>query len=661
MILGFVSSSAGAQDSQKFCDDISKGKDSGYCEVAQAARAASEICEACNDDLASIYNIFHYDLPVETIEKHCRQLNSNSESQGVADSSAGSSPSGNQANESNDQFCADPAKFVCEDEDSYKISPTEVIDSLNSQQKKNSWMGFFYARNNNSIELAKPIAGLNPRSAEFKNQVFIGENNDSNLITSFSSEALSEFSSDGNKSTGAREVKKKVSDKFSDYSVLLAETSMATHPGFQKRAQRLNENFEEILMTPDEYLGAILPQPLPQAWKNEEGKQQFVNVYSQYTTECGSDGLKPKMFFSRFKDGTDTMQERLVMCPGFILAQKNSKLNKGSEGEVLKAVSSFMTVPESSKLRGASLSPDEVSEGADSDEKLLVNCMQVASGFETCYPKPTGDDVCNNHASSNLDPSQKLANEMLDKVIAQKSLKGEELKTWMKENLKGSCGRTFAPAFSSKMREVLSCESGMEFSNACLANGAKNTSTADEAVELSCDHICLNTDCNGLAPRLVFRDTLNGHFGAASGLNGVAPVSLGTSFRSGKMCAYNKNGANAFQAPMPLGFKCGSGEVAGYCNSENPDKCLKTWQARGQWSGVSCYSNNGERSIPRRINRAQILSVQQAKLDQKCQEAEVRYQGISSRRLRYHNGREAPSGTIGSEVEAHRNSDSSQR
>src|SRR5690606_21012035 len=120
---------------------------------------------------------------------------------------------------------------------------------------------------------------------------------------------------------------------------------------------------------------------------------------------------------------------------------------------------------------------------------------------------------CKNHASNNLSVNQKLSNELMDKVIAQKGLDEKGLKSWLGKNMKGSCGGTYTPAFSSKVREVLKCETGSQFANSCLANGAIDQNSSSMATDLSCEHVCANGGCDGVTPRLVQRDTMDGHFG----------------------------------------------------------------------------------------------------------------------------------------------------
>ena len=490
-----------------------------------------------------------------------------------------------------------------------------------------------------------------------QDQVFVGTENKSNLITTFAAESLKEFSSDGDTSSGKREIKDLFKSEYSNYIAELSETSMASNTGFRKRSARLESGLVDTLSTPDEYLSDILPQPLPQSWKTSEGKSYFMKQYAQYNYNCGTDGLKPKVFFSRYVDSSGALQEKLVMCPGFILAKKNKPNDHQLDGEVIKALSDFMTLPITSNLDQQRSNSGEA-ESYSEEEKQFINCFTTAGSKSSCYPEPSGESKCLNHASANLGDNTNLSNELLDKVIASKGLKGDALKDWVKNNYKGSCGQPqFAPAFSAGLRKSLACETGIEFSNSCLANGAVNGEASSGASSLSCAHVCLNGGCQeGRVPNMVQRDTIDGHFGGASGINGVAPIALGTSHRGGKMCAYSKNGQRSFQSPLPLGFTCGGRKVAGYCDDQDASHCMKTWQSANMWRGVSCIDTNGSKSLPQKVNKEEILTMQQVQLDQKCEDAKARYSSISQRRIQYHNGVYSPERTIGSEVEAARDS-----
>src|SRR5690606_13275722 len=196
-------------------------------------------------------------------------------------------------------------------------------------------------------------------------------------------------------------------------------------------------------------------------------------------------------------------------------------------------------------LRGLSENPEGISE----KESELVDCFKYANGFNSCYPEPQGGNACHNQASKSLSPNERLANELLDRVLTQKQLQVTALKDWLAKNTKGFCHGKYSPAFSAKIRSVLKCETGMEYSNACLANGELDQSSVTPAAELSCAHVCASGKCDGEMPRMSQRNTLDGNFGAASGVNGVAPVALGPSYVGGKMCSYHKSGSGAYEAP----------------------------------------------------------------------------------------------------------------
>lgn len=612
--------SLNAQDINQFCQTLSGAAE--YCETAQAARVASSSCEACDRDLSSIASIFSYEMPKEAILKYCELAGGEGISNGVNE---------------NDQYCANPQEFVCGDQaGAHELNPKKVVDSLNAQQKKTAWLSLFYARDSGAISLNRPIGKMVPNSEEYKQQVFVGRENQSNLVTTFANEVLEEYSSTGDKSKGREEIKDKVVSDYGSYVNKLSDSSLASHQGFKDRLTRLAGNLKEVLITPDEYLSSLPPQPLPQSWKGENGKGYFLKLYRQYTNACGTDGLKPRMFFSRYKDGSGQVQERLVMCPGFIFATKKKQNGHELDGEVIQGLADFMTVPEKSvdkDLHGLDGNP----EGMSVKEAELIDCYKYAGGIERCFPSPQGESACNNRASNSLGLNQKLGNELLDKIIADKGLTGNKLKSWLGKNMKGACGAEYAPAFSSRVRSVLKCETGMQFTKACLASGAVDESSSTAATELSCAHVCVNGGCKGNMPRLVQRNTKDGHFGAASGLNGIAPIALGPSFRGGKVCAYNKHGSNAFQSPLPLGYKCQEHQVAGFCDDKSESGCMKTWQSGGQWAGVSCYDNNGTKNLPTRVSRDEVLAMQQLQLEKKCEDAEARYASLSERRIRYNN------------------------
>src|SRR5690606_36713607 len=137
------------------------------------------------------------------------------------------------------------------------------------------------------------------------------------------------------------------------------------------------------------------------SWKNEDREGYFIRRYNRYISNSGTDGLKPKMFYSRYKDGSGQVQEKLVMCPGFILAEKNKPKGIELEGEVIKALSDYMTIPESSfphDFKNMSDNP----EGISAKEAELFDCYHFASSFKNCFPVPAANSECKNHASNNL-------------------------------------------------------------------------------------------------------------------------------------------------------------------------------------------------------------------------------------------------------------------
>ncbi len=596
-----------AQDISTFCQAVEEPNNT--CAELLNLSSDGAPCENCNELAARVISTYKQKVPVSVVKELCQLPDVN--------------PSAPE-NVELDQFCTNPSSSICSNS-SYALDVKELINTLPSNQR-NNWLGYFYQIKNNAIASDQNgkhlnIRDLNKRSEEFKKQIFKGKTNDANLITSFAADSIKRFSSDGNTSTGRDELKKSIVKNYSTVIDIAKESSLNSHDGYKVRANNLSENLEDKLATADEFLGLIQPSPVPDSWKNEAGKEYWVTRYGQYLSECGNDGLNPRVFYSRFKmNGTGETQEKLVVCPGFALKLKNNPNDKDIlASEISRASADYLAMNSSGFNKETRGDQFDESEEIDPKEKEYLRCHFYASSLKNCYPETDNSNAKCNRESENMGVASRLHNEMLGKFVEAKGLKGLDAKKWMEKSLKGSCQDRVPEAFSAGLRKALNCQVGINFEKACNADGSASVEDSDNSSGLSCVSACLNDSCTN--DPILTKPSPRGDSSLQGGATRVlAPATLGPGYSGRRSCFYNTSGSSAYQAALPKGYRCPNGAHASSCDLDKEPNCLITWQRNSNDKrGVTCLYNNAKKgTMPNRIDRNQELVLQEAMYLKDC-------------------------------------------
>ncbi len=599
-----------AQDVSSFCQAIEEPDN--VCTELLNLSADGAPCENCNDLAATFIQATGHQIPSGSIKELCDLpvVNPSDPEQVV-----------------NDQFCSNPQAVVCAESNKYALPIDPLLRSL-PQQKRRSWHGFVWkmtakaiANDENGNHIL--LRDMDKRSGEFREQIFTGERNEANLITTFAAESLKEVSSDGNASTGRNELKRSIVENYSNIAEDAKSASLSSHEGYRIRSNNLAKNFEDKLATADEYLGLISPSPIQGNWNTEDGKGQWINLYGQYLRECGNDGLNPKVFYSRFKMNIGgEIQDKIVVCPGFALKLKNDPAAKDQlAAEVAIATADYLALNEKGFHYNTSLEGDLNNMELDPKEREYQACQLSSERLQDCYPQTANSDASCNRSSQRMGPANRLGNELLEKYIESKQLSGPALREWMSQSLKGSCDRQIPATYSSNIRAALSCQTGLNFAGGCKADGTSDSEQIDSSNGLSCVSACLSSSCDG-NPSLQQPSPRSDGSMQGGGTRVEAPATLAPGFSGRRSCFYPTNGTHASQAALPKGFRCPRNAHAGGCTLSDEPNCLVTWESHLSNSdkrGVSCYYNNSRTGIfPERINRNSELNNQLAVYTKNC-------------------------------------------